>query len=628
MSIDLKNILKKRVILGDGAMGTQLYQRGIYINRSFEGLNISDPDLVKSVHRDYISAGAELIETNTFGASPIKLAKFGLSDQAYEINLQGALLARESIDKGSNVLAAGSIGPIGKPVEPIGKTGYAEALEAFRIQVKGLVDGGVDVFILETFLHLKELNAAIQAVKEFSDAPIITLMTITGNGATAYGKTPTQIARSLDKEPVDVIGLNCSVGPQQILKGIAVMKEFTDKPLAAFPNAGEPEVVDGRIIYLSTPEYLAEFAKRLIQSGASMVGGCCGTTPKHISAMASAVKALSPGSASEKLIISTLENNNGTASEKPLPPRGIRSPLGALLDKSTFPISCELNPPRSPSIDRIVSQIRLLQKSGIDLVNIPDGPRASARINPMVLAHLIQRETGIDTILHYTCRDRNILGMQSDLLGAHVLGLRNILMITGDPPKLGDYPMATAVFDVDAIGLLRIGNNLNHGLDLIGNSIPKSTSFFLGAGFNPGAIDIFHEIDRIHQKIEAGAEYIMTQPVFDHEKLLSALDRAGEVNLPVFVGILPLASYRNAEFFHNEVPGMDVPEHIRERMRKASDKGKEFGYAEGIAIAQEALLSARTFVQGAYIMPPFGRVETAIETASVIEKEVVVLEAH
>ena len=618
MPPDLMKKISTGVILGDGAMGTLLYERGIYINRSFEGLNLTDPHLVKAVHRDYIAAGAEVIETNTYGANPLKLNKFGLAEQVYEINLAGAQASRRCADEGAGVMAAGSIGPLGKPLAPIGTITQDQAVNLFRDQIRGLLEGGIHFFLLETFIQMREIQAAIRAVREQSDLPIIAMMTIGQTGKTAYGRTPENIAANLDEEPVQVIGLNCSTGPITILEGVKRMRKVTSKPLAAFPNAGEPQDVGGRIIYLSTPEYFAEYTKRMIQNGVMFIGGCCGTTPKHIRFMASAIRALQPSSRKEEILISVTK---AAVEKKPdvlVAPRRKRSKLGKLLDDNTFPVSCELNPPRSPVIGRMIKQVELLRKAGIDVVNIPDGPRASARMSPMVLAHLIKENTGMDTILHYTCRDRNILGMQSDLLGAEAMGLDNILLVTGDPPKLGDYPMATAVFDVDAIGLIRIADNLNHSLDLAGNPIGHPTSFFMGAGFNPGAIDLDLEIERLVQKVDAGAEYVMTQPVFYMEKLLKSLEKSAALKIPFFAGILPLASYRNAEFFHNEVPGMDVPSNIRERMKNASDKGKEFGFAEGVAIAQEALLAVKDYVQGVYIMPPFGKVGLAIDTAAVL----------
>jgi len=618
MALDFLQRLGKRVILGDGAMGTMLYERGVYINRSFDGLNLSDIYLVKAIHRDYIAAGAEVIETNTYGANPIKLGKYGLAEQTYDINLAGAKAARRCADEASNVLVAGSIGPLGKPIAPIGAISSEEAKAVFKEQALGLVDGGVDLFMLETFVQLRELAAAIEAVRAVSALPIVAMMTISQTGKTAYGRTPDSIAAKLDALPVEVIGLNCSTGPNTILEGIKKMRMVTSKPLAAFPNAGEPQVVDGRLIYLSTPEYFAEYTKRMIQNGVSFIGGCCGTTPKHIKFMSAAIRALQPESVKKDFFVSTHKADLVKAPKVEVAPAGQRSKLGKLLEERAFPVSCELNPPRNPQVERIIKQVELLQKAGIDAVNIPDGPRASARMSPMVLAQIIQSRTGMDTILHYTCRDRNILGMQSDLLGAEAIGLDNLLMITGDPPKLGDYPMATAVFDVDAIGLLRIADNLNHSLDLAGNPIGSPTAFFLGAAFNPGAIDLELEIDRLHQKIAAGAEYILTQPVFDWEKLLTALDKSGGIKAALMVGILPLVSYQNAEFFHNEVPGMEVPEPIRKRMKYASDKGKEYAVSEGVSIAQEALSSVMKYVQGVYIMPPFGKVSLAVDTAAVL----------
>ena len=618
MPLDFLKYLKDHIILGDGAMGTQLYERGVYINRSFEGLNLTDSHLVKSIHREYIEAGAEVIETNTYGANAVKLGKHSLGDQVYEVNLAGANAARRCADEAAGVLVAGSIGPMGKPLAPIGTITEEEALEAFRPQVKGLLDGNVDLIMLETFVQLREIHAAIRAIREQTDLPIVAMMTISQTGKTAYGRTPENIAANLDDQPVEVIGLNCSTGPLNILDGVKRMRKLTAKPLAAFANAGEPQFVEGRLIYLSTPEYFAEYTKRMVQNGVTFIGGCCGTTPKHIKFMAAAIRALQPAHKKDEIVVSIPKEAVEVSTHIELAPRAERSALGKLLDENAYPVCCELNPPRNPVVTRILKQVKLLKNAAIDLVNIPDGPRASARMSPMVLAHIIKEQAGMNVILHYTCRDRNILGMQSDLLGAEALGLDNLLLVTGDPPKLGDYPMATAVFDVDAIGLLRIADNLNHSLDLAGNPIGNPTSFYLGAGFNPGAINLDLEIDRLHRKIKAGAEYIMTQPVFNLDKLLKAIDKSHGIDVPLFVGILPLASFRNAEFFHNEVPGMDVPDDIRERMRTATDKGKDFGLAEGVAIAQDALSAVMKYSQGAYIMPPFGKVGMAIDTAAVI----------
>lgn len=631
MPLSFRQRIEQGVVLGDGAMGTQLYERGVFINRNYDELNQTDAHLVKAVHRDYVQAGAEVIETNTFGANPVKLGKHGLAEKAFEINRAGAQNARRCADEGAGVLVAGSIGPLGKPIAPIGKISPEEAKAAFGVQVDGLLAGGVDLIILETFLDLHEILTAIEAVRERTDLPVVAMMTIDHTGLTYYGRTPEQIGAALAAEDVDVIGLNCSTGPQNILEGVERLRTVTDKPLAAFANAGEPKMIEGRILYLATPEYFAEYTKRMMQHGVRFIGGCCGTGPSHIRLMASAIRALQPrlagGVEVEEPDRITARRARMEAPEVTVPPRGERSELGRMLDEGSFPVSCEIHPPRSAQVGRILRQVDLLKVAGIQEVNIPDGPRASARMSPMALAHIIRGRTGMDTILHYTCRDRNILGMQSDLLGMQALGQTNVLCVTGDPPKLGDYPMATAVFDVDAIGLLRIASNLNHSRDVAGNPIGRPTSFFLGAGFNPAAIDMAHELDRLHQKVEAGAEYILTQPVFDLERLERALEGAGDLDVPVFVGILPLASHRNAEFFHNEVPGMEVPGAIRERMRAAGDKSVEHAAAEGVSIAREALLAVRNHVQGAYIMPPFGRVELAIDTAAALEGRITADEA-
>ena len=464
-------------VLGDGAMGTLLYERGIYINRNFDQLNVTEPHLVKAVHRDYIVAGAEVIETNTFGANRFKLSKYGLADESFNFSKAGAELARQSAREASGILVAGSMGPLGKPVAPVGTIQVNEALDAFRTQASGLLAGGVDLFMLETFIDLTEIGLAVLAVRELSDLPIVAMMTTDLTDLTAYGRSPEQVAAELTTLPVEVIGLNCSIGPHHVLDGVVRMRKATDKPLAAFPNAGEPRMVDDRILYMSTPEYFADYTRRLIQSGVQFVGGSCGTSPRHIRAMRAALDSLRPISGKRTIIPVNGLRETVLTPEVQLKPRAERSALGKLLDEGTFPVSCELAPPRSSDVTKILQQVRLLKKAGIDVVNIPDGPRASARISPMILAYLIRREIGMDTILHYACRDRNILGMQSDLLGADALGLSNILAVTGDPPKLGDYPMASAVFDVDSIGL-RIADHLNHARDLAGNPIAHPTSFF------------------------------------------------------------------------------------------------------------------------------------------------------
>jgi methionine synthase I (cobalamin-dependent)/5,10-methylenetetrahydrofolate reductase len=598
----LKRLAENEIFVADGAMGTMLYSKGIYIDRCFDELNLSNPDLVKDVHLGYLESGADIIETNTFGANRYKLLSHGLDHMLYDINFQGAKIAKKAAE--NKALVAGSIGPLGRSIVPIGHISAQEAQKAFADQAKALFEGGIDLFILETFNDLNEMQQALLAVKKVSDLPVIAQMAFTDEGKTAYGVSPLSAVKKLEEWGADVAGINCSTGPDGVWKAIRRMA-VCRIPLSAQPNAGFPHVVQGRLIYLASPEYFAEYAKRFIQIGVRIVGGCCGTTPAHIRAIKSAVKALTP----PRRYIEVREVSEKEIALKPKE-TGEKSGLAKKL-RQKFVISVEITPPRGPDCAKVIEAANRIKAAGVDAVNIPDGPRASARMSPWALASLLESKAGIETILHYTCRDRNILGMQSDLLGIHALGLRNLLIITGDPPKLGDYPTATAVFDVDSIGLVHIVNNLNRGADLAGNPIGAETSFHVGVGTNAGAISFEEEISRLKQKIESGAEYILTQPVFDINLLEKLLDRIKKYGIPVIGGILPLASYRNAEFLNNEVPGMSVPKAIRDRLQKA--KSGEDARKMGIEIAQEVFQQLRGRVQGAYLMPPFGRYEAALE---------------
>lgn len=604
-----EHLEQDEVLVCDGAMGTMLYSKGIYINRCFDELNLSNPAMVKDVHLDYLKSGADIIETNTFGANWFKLEPHGLEGRLYEINFQGVKIAREAA--GDKAFVAGSIGPLGRPIEPIGHLSQEEARQAFYDQAKAQFEGGVDLFILETFKDINEIHQALLAVKDVCDLPVIAQMAFTDEGKTAYGVSPEEVVRKLEGWGADVVGINCSTGPEGVWKAIQEMARVSDIPLSAQPNAGFPQLVQGRLLYLASPEYFAEYAKRFIQSGVRIVGGCCGTTPAHIRAIRTAVKALRPSRQLVEVKVVEVEEKVLQV-KKPAE----KSKLGEKLGKK-FVVSIEMNPPRGPDFSKVVEGARRIKVAGVDAVNIPDGPRASARMSPLALATILESKVGIETILHYTCRDRNILGMQSDLLGAHALGLRNILIVTGDPPKLGDYPTATAVFDVDSIGLVHIANNLNNGTDLAGNPIGAATSFHIGVGANPGAISFEEEISRLKQKIEAGAEYILTQPVFDIRLLEKLLDGIKEYKIPVLAGILPLVSYRNAEFLHNEVPGMSIPKTVRDRMQRA-DSGEE-AKKVGVQIAQEVLQEVKNMVQGVYLMPPFGRYEVALQVVEVLK---------
>lgn len=606
-------LLQERVVLADGAMGTMLYNKGIYLNLCFDEVNLTNPDLVRSIHREYIQAGAEIIETNTFGANRFKLKKYGLEDRVKEINKAGAIIARE--EAGSRVWVAGSIGPLGVKIEPWGPTSVEEAEEAFREQVRALLEGGVDLFILETFSDINEIHQAIKAVqKEAPDFLIVAQMTIEEDGNSLYGTSPEVFTRKLEEWGAHVIGVNCSVGPAAMLQCLERMAKVTSRPLSAMPNAGVPRNVEGRNIYLCSPDYLAEYSRRFILTGARLVGGCCGTTPAHIRAIRGAIRSMQPARRPAVFIREEVEE----AVEVAPRPMAEKSALGKKLSKKQFVVSVEIVPPRGCDPSGAIEIARELKARGVDCVNIPDGPRASARMSSMALALLVQSQAGLEVILHYTCRDRNLLGIQSDLLGIHALGLRNLLLITGDPPKLGDYPDATAVFDVDSIGLTNVVSFLNRGLDIGRRRLPVPTSFLIGVGVNPGAINIDYELLRFHWKVEAGAEFAITQPVFDVNLLEQFLQRIESCRLPIIAGIWPLASLRNAEFMHNEVPGARVPDEIMERMRRAQEVSPERAREEGVAIAQEIVVRIKDMVQGIQISPPSGRYDLALKVLEVL----------
>jgi methionine synthase I (cobalamin-dependent)/5,10-methylenetetrahydrofolate reductase len=606
MAADLLSRIKQSPMLCDGAMGTLLYAKGIFINRSYDELNLSQPDLIRGIHHDYLQAGAEIIETNTFGANSFRLARHSLADKVQDINRAGARLAREAA-KSFDVWVAGSVGPLGSRIEPLGKTSFQEARDAFREQIEALVEGGVDLLILETFGYLEEIHQAIQAAREVAPSvPLVAQVTIDEDGNCLDGSDPETFAPKLAEWGADVIGCNCSVGPVAMLDAIERVRAATSLPLAAQPNAGIPRSVDGRNIYLCSPEYMASYARKFVAAGVRVVGGCCGTTPDHIRVMKSALRA---GEARGK-------NNPAHVSGGPAPkatpavPLEERSALGSKLARGEFVTMVEIVPPKGTDISKEVEGARFLKSVGVDAVNIPDSPRASARMSNQALSLLIQREVGIDAILHYTCRDRNVLCIQSDLLGAAAVGIRNLICITGDPPKMGNYPDATAVFDVDAIGLVNIVRSLNHGLDLGGNPIGTGTGFVVGVGANPGLTDLDEEIRRFEYKVEAGAEYAVTQPVFDLRLLENFLRRIEHCRIPVVAGIWPLVSVRNAEFMKNELR-VSVPDSILERMARAQTP--ELARSEGVAIAREMLIAARQMVQGAQISAPMGRYTSAVD---------------
>ena len=615
-----------RIVLFDGAMGTMLYGKGVFINQCYDELNLRAPDLVGEVHRAYVKAGAQVLETNTFGANRIKLTQYGLESQVRDINIAATKLAKAAA--GDKALVAGAVGPLGVRLEPYGPTSLKEAREAFAEQMKALKEGGADLFILETFGDLHEIQQAILAARDVSPGmPIVAQMTVGEDCHTPYGAGVDELARRLDEWGADIIGLNCSVGPQIILECIEKMAAVTTRKLSAQPNAGMPRQVEGRQIYMASPEYLATYARHLAQAGAKVVGGCCGTTPDHIHAMCEGIRPLQPRHAGQFRVDeraaprgSGSDSGSGSGSGSEAAVEGVqpvtfaeRSRWAKKIAAKEFVTSVEIVPPRGVDASRMIADVAKLKVAGVDAVNVPDGPRAQSRMGALLTSVLIEQQVGIETVTHYACRDRNLLGMLSDLLGAAAVGLRNMLIITGDPPKMGPYPDATAVFDVDAIGLTNLVRNLNRGLDPGGNKIGEPTRFAIGVGVNPAAIDLAHEIKRFEWKVDAGAEYAITQPVFDVEQLEKFLDKIQHVRIPIIAGIWPLVSLRNAEFLANEVPGVTVPPATIERMRKASAVSKEAGVAEGIAIAREMLSRVRPILQGAQVSAPFGKVELALD---------------
>lgn len=596
--------LRENIVLFDGAMGTEIYARGVYINRCYDELNLSQPALIRSIHRAYIDAGADVIETNTFGANPVKLAAHGFGNQVVEINRQGAEIARA--EAGEEVWVAGSVGPLGIRIEPWGPTSEEEARDAFAVQIRALAEGGVDLIVLETFADLREIIQALRAVRMVCNLPVIALMTITEEGKTPYGHSPEDCGRELSAAGADVVGLNCSVGPQMMLEGLRKIREVTERPIAILPNAGFPRNVEGRNIYLASAEYMAEYARRFILSGAKIVGGCCGTTPDYIRAMRGAVQSLNPRQRRLRVEVQPTKTTTTTAAPVAL---DTKSQLGKKLSEHKFIITAEIVPPRGVEVTKCLETAKRLQARGVDAINIPEGPRALSRMGAIYLGKIIQDEIGIEPIVHYTCRDRNLLGIISDLLGIHALGLRNLLLITGDPPKMGNLPQATAVFDIDSIGLTNVVHYLNEGVDLSGNSIGAPTEYVIGVGVNPGALDLEYELRRFYWKVKAGAEYAITQPVFRVDLLFNFLKRIEEIRIPIIAGVWPLVSLRNAEFMHNEVPGASVPETIMQRLRAC--KSKEEAIRTGIEIACETITTIRPYVEGIQVSIPFGNVRYA-----------------
>ncbi len=587
--------------LFDGSTPTVLYERGLFINRSFDEANLASPDLVLAVHGEFRAAGAQVLTTNTWAANRLKLQGYGLAERLEAINRAGARLAREALGEGQGWVA-GCLGPLGVRIEPWGPTSFGEAKALFAEQARALAAGGVDLFVLESFADLNEIQQAILALREVAELPVAAMMTPNDEGQTLYGTEPEWYIRKLAEWGAELVGVNGGSGPAPLLELLKRLRAATDRPLILQPSAGLPKIVDGRALYMASPEYLGEFARQALLLGAQAVGGCAGTTPAHTRAMRGAFRqelAFEDGRPEPRV------------PEHPRPAPSVpfreRSAWSRRLAEGRFVTSVELVPPKGSSLDRLLEKARRCRDLGVDAINVPDGPRAMARMSSLATATLIQQQAGLEAITHVACRDRNLLGMQSDLLGASALGLRNLLAITGDPPKLGPYPHATAVFDVDAIGLVNIVARLNSGLDLGGSPIGEATAFSVGVGANPVAVDPGRERERFRWKVDAGADWAMTQPVFDPESLFRFLDFAEPFGIPVIAGIWPLRNLRNAEFMANEVPGVFVPKALLARMARWS--AAEDQLKEGLAIAGEIVEAVRGRVRGLQFAAPFGDVE-------------------
>lgn len=601
----LFDLLERGVVIADGAMGTVLQQRGFSVDILYCSANLTHPDLVEAVHREYVAAGAQIIEANTYGATRLRLANSNLDEHTRPINLEGIRLARRAAE--GKALVAGAVGPVGKPLQPIGRIAPQEAYETFREQISFLLEAGADLIMLETFADLEELRLAMEAAKSLSHVPIIAQKTFIEDGETLSAGLPREVCTKLMDWGATVVGANCTVGPQRMLDIARLMAEVGKGKLSVLPTAGLPQLVGNRMIYNATPAYFARYGKLFVEAGIDLIGGCCGTTPQHIKALSELVRDLKPAPKKVAVPVAVREPTPPPAKER----AGEVSPLECSrfawnLGKR-FLITSELELPRGVDVSHALDTARYLHRIGVDAVNIFDGPRARLRMNNMVVGHLIQERVGIEVWMHFCCRDRNLLGIQSELLGAHALGIRNILAITGDPAQIGDYPDATSVFDVDAIGMVRILRMFNEGKDLAGNSITSPTSFLIAVAFNPTADDLPREVDRLKRKVDEGAELCFTQPLFDRESLESAMSITDKLNLPMMVGIIPLRSARHAEFWHNEVPGVKVPDRVRQIM---ADAPPDRAAAIGLELALDFAAHVRAVrAAGLYVMPPLGRYE-------------------
>ena len=617
MSNPLLEKLEKGVLLTDGAMGTSLFGKGHANDVCLEMLNVSNKKDVAEVHRSMILAGADIIETNTFGGNKYRLEQHGLQDKVRDVNFRAVKLAREEREiSGNDIVVAGSIGPTGRTLAPYGQLTVEDAELAFVEQAEALLEGGVDCFFIETMGDIEEMKAAIRAVRSLCDAPIIASMSFGEDGLTHRGLAPAAVVRELLPFHLEVIGANCSVGPRVLISVIKKFQKELDrvdgpKPkLIAVPNAGFPTISAGKYVYPATPDYFATFATAALDAGASIVGGCCGTTDEHIAAMRESITArIAPAGSDLRLVENRPAKRSivNTSTEPSL--------LSQKLGKK-FLRCVEIQPPKGLNPTKAIEGSRLLKQAGVDAITVADSPMARVRMSAMTLCQLIQHEVDIETILHYTTRDRSMMGLQSDLLGAHASGVRNILALTGDPPSLGDNIGSTGVFDVDSIGLVRIIAGMNQGEDSTGTSIGRGAGFTILCAVDPTKPDLEDEARRLHAKIDAGAQFVMTQPIFDPQVWLDFLEVFGakKLPIPVMIGIMPLASSKHAEFCHNELPGITLTDEARKRMKLAGENGRQ----EGIKMAQELLMELKQHAEGVYVMPSFGRYETAAEVISIL----------
>ena len=603
-------LLSRQVLLCDGAMGTQMYEKGISFDHCFDEINLSRPDVIKSIHVAYANAGADIIETNTFGGNRFRLRHHGFEEQLEEINRAGAHHALEvssakSKELGRPIFVAGSVGPLGKPLEPIGKIKKEEAFEFFYEQIAILARAGVHVIMIETISDLEEARQAVLAAKKACNLPVVVQMSFNDEGKTLMGNKPVEVATTLKQAGAEVVGANCSVGPQILLDVLERMTAVDGIHFSIQPNAGLPRYVGSRYVYLASPEYFADYARMFVSSGAGIIGGCCGTTPEHIRQMKLAIGFQAPIRSKSDVRINEMEETSKVVTSLPV---GSSSSLIEKFNAGKFVVSIELDPPRGLNYEKVIEGAVLCKKHEVDAINIADNPLAKAGMTPLAMASLVRESVHLETILHFSCRDRNLLAMQSELMSAHVLNIRTVLGITGDPPVVGDYPNATGVFDVDSIGLLKLISNLNEGIDLAGKSIGSKTNFLLACAANPTPVDLAREYDRYEQKIEAGSKFAMTQVLYDLKALEAFVKRFGG-RIPIVAGIMPLKNAKHANFMHNEIPDITIPDVLRDRMVKAGEQGA----VEGVNIAKEFLKEAKSMVQGVYIMPPFNRFDMAFD---------------